>query len=241
MSAARPTRTGSDVDPPSQRRPAGVEELVHPHGQDQDRHHQREARVRPAGREDPADDQPGVGQALRPEEDPGEGDEREDRQLLDQPRNPFLVKLRLLQLAGQAAAQGVQAAPDDERPGRTVPDARDDHRDEHIDVSAQRAMAAAAQREVDVILEPGGQADVPAVPEIAQARGRVGVVEVQHHPEAHQQGDAAGHVGVAAEVEVDLPAERHRRQDQAPAPGTGRGCRRPGRHTGPGSRPAPPS
>ena len=65
MRAARPTRTGCHVDPPSQRRPAGVEELVHPHGQDQDRHHHREARVRPAGREDPADDQPGVGQALR--------------------------------------------------------------------------------------------------------------------------------------------------------------------------------
>ena len=89
-----------------------------------------------------------------------------------------------------------------------------DHRDEHVDIGAELAVPAAAQREVEVILEPRGQADVPAVPEIAQARGRVGVVEVQHHPEAHQQGDAAGHVGVAAEVEVDLPAERHRRQEQ---------------------------
>ena len=55
---------------------------------------------------------------------------------------------------------------------------------------------------------------MPAVPEVAQAGGGVGVVEVQHQAEAHDCGDAAGHVGVAAEVEVDLPAERHRRQDQ---------------------------
>ena len=83
-----------------------------------------------------------------------------------------------------------------------------------LTIGAELAAAAAAQREVEVILEPRGQADVPAVPEIAQARGGVRVVEVQHHPEAHQRGDAAGHVGIAAEVEVDLPAERHGRQDQ---------------------------
>ena len=70
-------------------------------------------------------DQPGVGQRLRPEKDPGEGDEGEDQQLLDQPRNALLVKLRLLQLAGQAAAQGMQGAPDDERPRGAVPDAGD--------------------------------------------------------------------------------------------------------------------
>src|SRR5262249_33248190 len=89
------------VNPFCQRRLTGVEELVHPYSKDQDRHHHREARVCPAGREDPANYLPRVGQALRPEEYPGEGDEYEYRQLLDQTGNPFLVKLRMLQLAGQ--------------------------------------------------------------------------------------------------------------------------------------------
>ena len=89
-----------------------------------------------------------------------------------------------------------------------------DHGEEHVAVSAQLAPAAAAQREIEIILEPGRQADVPAVPEVAQAGRGVRVVEIQHEAKAHELGDAAGHVGIAAEVEIDLPAERHRRQDQ---------------------------
>ena len=53
-----------------------------------------------------------------------------------------------------------------------------------------------------------------ASPEIAQIRGEVGVVEVEHQPDAEHAGHAARHVRVAAEVEIDLPREGKRRQQQ---------------------------
>ena len=48
----------------------------------------------------------------------------------------------------------------------------------------------------------------------AQAGGQVGIVEVQHQADTHQASHAAGHVGVAAEVEVDLPGEGERGQQE---------------------------
>src|SRR5262245_25113238 len=99
---------------------------------------------------------------LRPEEDPGERDERKDPCLLDEFGNSSTVEVRFFQFTCRTAAQGVQSAPDHEGPRCPVPDARDDHRDEHIEIGAQLAAAIAAEREVKVILEPGGQANVPA-------------------------------------------------------------------------------
>src|SRR6185503_15484570 len=75
-----------------------------------------------------------------------------------------------------------------------------------------RAAAASAQRDIDVIAEPGGEADVPARPEFAQAGGQVGIVEIEDQVEADHFCDAAGHVGVAAEIEEDLPGEGDGRQ-----------------------------
>ena len=170
-------------------------------------------RIDPAGRENPADNQPGVFQTLGAEEDPREHDKGEDQELFDQRRNPLLVELRLFRFAGQAATQGVQVLPNDERPGGAMPDAGDHHGQEHVPIRAPRTAPAPAQREIEIVLEPGGETDVPAVPEIAQAGGGVRIVEVQHQPKAHELGDAAGHVGVTTEIEVDLPAERHRCQD----------------------------
>ncbi len=56
----------------------GEQELVRADAQDQDRHQERNLRVRPAGREGAANDQPGVVQALSTKEDPREADEGED-------------------------------------------------------------------------------------------------------------------------------------------------------------------
>ncbi len=61
----------------------------------------------------------------------------------------------------------MEDAPDNERPGGAVPDAGDHHGEKHIAVGGKRAVAVAAQREINVVLEPGGQADVPARPEVA--------------------------------------------------------------------------
>src|SRR6266511_4757026 len=78
----------------------------------------------------------------------------------------------------------------------------------------ERAVFVSSERDIDVIPEPGGQADVPARPEVAQAGGQVGIVEIQNQIKTHELRQAAGHVGVAAEVEENLPGEREGRQHQ---------------------------
>ena len=68
----------------------------------------------------------------------------------------------------------------------------------------QRAAAAAAQRDEQIIAQPGRQRDVPAPPEVRDVRRQVRHVEVLRQLVAEQVGDADGHVGVAGEVAVDL-------------------------------------
>src|SRR5438093_684354 len=108
----------------------------------------------------------------------------------------------------------MQGSPDNERPRGPVPDAGDHHGQEHVAIGAPRAAAAATQREIEIILEPGGQADVPAIPEITQTGGSIWIVEVEHEAKTHELGNAASHIRVAAEIEVYLPAECDGRQDQ---------------------------
>ena len=78
-------------------------------------------------------------------------------------------------------------------------------------------MATPAQRDVDVIAKPGRKTDVPARPEIAEAGREIGMVEIQHQPQAHHPRDAAGHVGIAAEIAVDLPGESERGRGESRA------------------------
>ena len=104
-------------------------------------------------------------------------------------------------------ARAVNPAPDDERPIGAVPQAAQEHGDQEIAVSLCLAVAIAAQRNVEIIAEPRAQADVPAPPEILQARGEIRLAEVDHEVEAQQLRAAAGDIAVAAEVAVDLPGE----------------------------------
>ena len=70
---------------------------------------------------------------------------------------------------GEPVADQEQAlvdAPEHERPGRAVPEAAEDHRQHQVAVGPQRAAAAAAQRDVEVVAQPVREADVPAVPEV---------------------------------------------------------------------------
>ena len=78
------------------------------------------------------------------------------------------------------------------------------HDDQEIRVGTPRPLAVAAQRQVEVVAQPGRERDVPAAPEVRERFGPVGRVEVlgQHEPE--HQGEPDRHVRVAAEVEVDL-------------------------------------
>ncbi len=98
-------------------------------------------------------------------------------------------------------------APEDEVPGGAVPEASEEHGDEEVSAGAPGARAVASEADVEVIAEPGGEADVPPLPEFAWGGGGVGDVEIRHEIEAQEAGGAAGDIGVSGEVGVDLEGE----------------------------------
>ncbi len=85
-----------------------------------------------------------------------------------------------------------------------MPQAAEEHGQEQVAVGLEGAAAVAAQADVEVVAQPGRQADVPAPPELGDRLADVGLVEVLHEAEAHHQAEADGHVAVAGEVEVEL-------------------------------------
>ena len=61
----------------------------------------------------------------------------------------------------------MERAPDDEGPPGPMPQARDHHGEGHVPVCTERPVAIAAEGDVQVMLEPRRQADVPPAPELA--------------------------------------------------------------------------
>ena len=71
-----------------------------------------------------------------------------------------------------------------------------------------RRSAVAAERDVEVVAQPGRQADVPVAPELLRRAHEVREAEVLDQLDAHQLRGAARDVRVAGEVAVDLERER---------------------------------
>jgi hypothetical protein len=88
-----------------------------------------------------------------------------------------------------------------------VPEAADEHGGHQGEVGAYVSVAIAAEGNVDIVAEPGGESDVPAAPEVGEADGRVGKAEIVRESKPQAQGGADGGDGVAGEVAEDLPAE----------------------------------
>ena len=121
-----------------------------------------------------------------------------DRSTAPRSRRPFTP------LALRHQTEAVVEAPDHEGPVRPVPQPADRHGRNEVPQLGPLAATVAAQRDVDVVAQPARQRHVPAPPEVLDRGRRVGLVEVVGEADAHQQGDADRHVGVAGEVGVDL-------------------------------------
>ena len=83
----------------------------------------------------------------------------------------------------------------------------EEHHNEHHrrdDVGGGSGVAVAAQGDVEVVLQPVAEGDMPAFPEPGGVGGLVGRVEVERQVEAHEHGYADGNVGIAGEVGIDL-------------------------------------
>src|SRR3954468_25085392 len=72
----------------------------------------------------------------------------------------------------------VQTAPDHKRPRAAVPESAEQHRDHDVAIHEPRRPAISAERNVEIITEPGRKADVPAMPEIGNVPGEIGKPEI---------------------------------------------------------------
>ena len=110
--------------------------------------------------------------------------------------------------------------PEHEVPGGAMPETGQEPDDEHVPELFQLAVAVAAERDVDIITEPGAERDVPAAPEVGDRDRTERIVEVLEVVEAEHAAHTDRHVTIGAEVEVELE-----REAETTEPGTEHGDR----------------
>src|SRR5206468_10996342 len=106
-----------------------------------------------------------------------------------------------------AEPHAVTAAPANEIPARPIPQAAPRHRQHEIAIRRRRAAAVPAQGNVKLIAQPTGERDVPAAPELADARSQIRPPKVHRKMKSEQLRHPDRHVSVAGEIEVDLKTE----------------------------------
>ena len=100
-----------------------------------------------------------------------------------------------------------------------MPKARQPPNDKQVEYLPRRALAVAAERNVDIFAEPCSERDVPPAPEVGHASRHIRIVEVFQKLKAEHFAHAYRHIGVAREVEINLehkrksaqPRRKHRR------------------------------
>jgi hypothetical protein len=101
-------------------------------------------------------------------------------------------------------SQTVQSAPNDKIPGGAMPEAAEQHRQHQVAPGEPFRTAISTERDVEIVPQPGAERNVPASPEIGNVRREVGKIEVDRELVAQQARARYGHVGVSAEIAVDL-------------------------------------
>ena len=90
---------------------------------------------------------------------------------------------------------------------------RSEERDAQDDgIRPESAVAVASERDVEVVLQPLGERNMPAFPELARVARLVRRVEILRQIEAHQHSDARGDISVAGEVRIDLQGVAEQRR-----------------------------
>ena len=95
-------------------------------------------------------------------------------------------------------------SPEDEGPVCTVPDPGAEKDDHLIRDRSQLSLAVTAERDIEILLEPRGERNVPFSPEILDRHSAVRITEIFAEREAKQMPDADGHITVPAEIVIDL-------------------------------------
>ena len=91
----------------------------------------------------------------------------------------------------------MNTAPEDISPVSSVPEAADKKGNQQVPSCPPGSSPVAAQRNVYIISEPGGQGYVPAAPEFTDGSGKVRTFEVDHEVDIQKTGGSYCDVGVA--------------------------------------------
>ena len=110
--------------------------------------------------------------------------------------------------------EGVVEAPEEEGPVGAMPQPTDQEDDKGVGDGAPTAGTAAAEGNVEVVAEPGGERDMPAAPELGDIAAEVGDIEVAPQADTEEFGTSDGDVAVAGEVGIDLDGEEERGDDE---------------------------
>src|ERR1700677_2845997 len=102
----------------------------------------------------------------------------------------------------------VQKTPCHKSPVSPMPQAADGKRNQHIEVVSRQSHTVTAQWDVDIIAEPGGERDVPPVPEFSDRSAEVRLPEVNPQVIAHHPRQSKRHVGVAGEIAINLKSKQ---------------------------------
>ena len=104
----------------------------------------------------------------------------------------------------------VDSAPQDIMDARAMPKPADKEGQHQVKAMPEPACPVAAQRNVYIIPEPGGEGDVPAAPEFPDTAGEIGAFKIFFQPDAEKRGAADGNIRIAGEIAVYLQGEHNR-------------------------------
>src|SRR5262249_54540253 len=104
----------------------------------------------------------------------------------------------------------MKTAPDHKVPRCAVPESADKHCDNEVRVRAREAVLVAAYRNVKISAQPRGKRDVPAPPKISDRLREIRRIKIFRENEPEHQAKPDRHVGVTAEIEINLERIRER-------------------------------
>ena len=103
-----------------------------------------------------------------------------------------------------------------------MPQTRQRPDDQQVQVPLQRAAAIAAQGNINIFSEPGGQGNVPFAPEFGETPGTVRMIKVFRQHKAHGFSQTDGHIGITGEIKINLEGKGDQAQPGTEGAGLGK-------------------
>src|SRR5690349_16943963 len=97
-------------------------------------------------------------------------------------------------------------SPEDKADPSTVPNSADQHGSDDVEIDATGRNARSAERNVDVVHQPGSERDVPVTPELRDVGLQVRPVKILRDRNAEEASGADRDVRVRRKVRVDFHA-----------------------------------